>query len=147
MKRKKICCLHIFAGKPILAALSDETQLVMATLVFLVVFYCPGDLGFSLITIPPVYATVCTMKEIQRALKVTKGIKEGLEFNPNSAFAAVLIGTIKGNGSGFCTPFTRAIRGVWSGNLLPISDYIYKESVLRTLHLKPLIFSSQEMNC
>jgi len=121
------CIMTVFAGslvanpllgKPILAALSDEAQLVMATLVFLVVFYCPGDLGFSLITIPPVYATVCTMKEIQRALKVTKGIKEGLEFNPNSAFAAVLIGTIKGNGSGFCTPFTRAIRGVWSGNEL-----------------------------
>ena len=107
--------LIIFTGKPILAALSDERQILMATAVFLVVFYCPGDLGFGLVTIPPVYASVCTLKEVQRALKVSKGIKEGLAFNPNSVLAAVLIGTIKGNGSGFCTPFTRAIRGVWSG--------------------------------
>ena len=55
--------MHVFTGKAILAALNNERQILMAMAVFLVVFYCPGDLGLGLITIPPVYASVCTLKE------------------------------------------------------------------------------------
>ena len=43
----------------------------------------------------PVYATVCTIKEIYRALKISKGLKEGASFKADSIFIPVLIATIK----------------------------------------------------
>ena len=45
----------------------------------------------------PVYATICTIKEIYRALKITKGLKEGSAFKSDSMFIPVLIATIKVN--------------------------------------------------
>ena len=109
---------HHYVGKPILSAIGDERQLAIASVVFCVIFYFPGDLVFSLITITPLYAFVCVAKEVQRGLKVLKGVKEGVAFNPESVLVPLLIGTIKGNGAGFLTPFTRAMRGAASGNEL-----------------------------
>ena len=99
-----------------MSAFGDERQLAVASLVFLVVFYCPGDICFSLVTVPPVFAMVCAAKEVLRGLKVTNGVNEGLAFDAESVLVPILVGTIKGNGSGFMTPFVRAIRGAATSN-------------------------------
>ena len=84
-------------GKPILAALGDEHLLVLATIVYLVVFFSPNDIGFKMIKIVPVYASICTLKEVQRALKIYKGLKEGINFKSGSIFVPVIVATIKVN--------------------------------------------------
>jgi len=100
-------------GKPILGAFGNEQLLMQATLVYAIIFFSPFDVGYKLIKLLPVYVTVCTIKEVYRPLKIVKGLKEGTEFKPGSMFIPILIATIKGNGSGFMTPFTRVVRGEW----------------------------------
>ena len=68
---------HLFnsIGKPILGALKDEQMIVIATLVFLAVFYTPKDVFYSTVKIVPIYAVICTLKEILRAKKIYKGLE------------------------------------------------------------------------
>jgi len=116
-------------GKPILAAFGDEHLLLIASFIYLVLFFCPGDLAYKFIKLVPIYATVCTIKEIYRPLKISKGIKEGATFKSSSLFIPVVIATIKGNGSGFMTPMTRLVRGVWN----PAGHEIMKPSTTTKL--------------
>jgi len=116
-------------GKPILGAFGNEHLLLLATLVYLVIFFSPFDIGYKLIKLLPVYIVVCTIKEIYRPLKIVKGLKEGAEFKPDSMFIPILIATIKGNGSGCMTPFTRVVRGVWK----PEANEIMNASVTTKL--------------
>ena len=78
-----------------MAALGDEYLLVLATIIYLVVFFSPNDIGYKLINVLPVYASICTLKEVQRALKIYKGIKEGINFKSGSIFVPVIVATIK----------------------------------------------------
>lgn len=130
-----ICCIvssfagsliaNPLLGKPMLAALGDEHLLFLATVIYLAIFFSPGDIGYKFVKIVPIYATVCTIKEIYRALKISKGLKEGSNFKPESLFVPILVATIKGNGSGFMTPVTRVVRGVWK----PAANELMKPSV------------------
>lgn len=116
-------------GKPILDAFGNEYLLLVATLIYLVVYFSPLDVGYKLIKLLPIYIVVCTIKEVYRPLKIAKGLKEGAEFKPDSMFVPILIGILKGNGSGFMTPFTRVVRGVWT----PDENEIIKASVTSKL--------------
>ena len=62
-----------FSGKPILSALSDEYLLAITTLAYLVIFFGPADVVYSLLNYTPVYVTVCVLKEILRAKKILGG--------------------------------------------------------------------------
>ena len=94
-------------GKPILGAVKDEQMVVLVTLVYLAVFFSPKDIVYSTIKVVPVYLAICTLKEILRAKKVYKGMKEGSDAMPidgSPLFIPILIATLKGNGSGFAGP-------------------------------------------
>ena len=91
-------------GKPILAAIKDEQMIVVVTLVYLAIFFSPRDIVYDAVKIVPVYAVICTLKEILRAKKVYKGLAEGREAMPPNGsllFIPILIAVLKGNGSGF----------------------------------------------
>merc|ERR1719348_1691075 len=45
-------------GKPILSALSNEYQLLLASLVWWLVFYSPADLAYSLVTNKVLYVPI-----------------------------------------------------------------------------------------
>jgi len=112
-------------GKPVFAALSSEQKLLQATLVWLVVCYSPGDLAHSLVKNKALYIPVCVVKEIYRAKKVVGGIADASKVFPDHELAMVVIGTIKGNGSGVIKPVTRLLGGVWK----PASNEILEMSV------------------
>ena len=84
-----------FLGKPILDAFGNEYLLLVATLIYLVVYFSPFDVGYKLIKLLPIYIVVCTIKEVYRPLKIAKGLKEGAEFKPDSMFVPILIGILK----------------------------------------------------
>ena len=68
---------------------------------------------YDTIKLVPVYAIICTLKEILRAKKVFKGLEEGRNVMPQNGsllFIPVLIATLKGNGSGFAGPIVRFFR-------------------------------------
>ena len=90
-------------------AVKDEKMVVLVTLVYLGIFYSPRDIIYDGIKLVPIYCVICTLKEILRAKKVYKGLKEGREAMPldgSPLFIPVLIATLKGNGSGFAGMFS-----------------------------------------
>ena len=64
---------NFLSGKPILSALSDEYMLMLATIVYFIVFFGPADLGHTLMNYTPVYVAICVLKEILRAKKILGG--------------------------------------------------------------------------
>jgi len=100
-------------GKPILAALSNEYNVMLSTLVWWAIFYSPGDLVYSLVNNQALYIPICVIKEIYRAKKTLGGIKDASAKFPDQELLMVMIGLIKGNGSGFMKPFTRLVCGTW----------------------------------
>jgi hypothetical protein len=51
---------------------------------YLAVFFSPGDLFYSLVTIKPVYVPICVLKEIYRAKKIFAGLAEGAQGQDSS---------------------------------------------------------------
>lgn len=104
-------------GKPILHAIKDENMVILVTLVYLAIFFSPKDIVYETVKLIPVYAVICTLKEILRAKKVYKGLAEGKEAMPANGsllFIPVIIAVLKGNGSGFAGPIVRLVRGNWN---------------------------------
>ena len=50
---------------------------------------------------------MCVVKEIYRAKKTLGGINDAAKVLPDQELLMVMIGLIKGNGSGFMKPVTR----------------------------------------
>jgi len=112
-------------GKPILGAISNEYNVILATLIWWGVFYSPGDIIYSLSKNQILYVPICVIKEIYRAKKTLGGINDAAKVFPDQELLMVMIGLIKGNGSGFMKPVTRLIVGVWK----PESSELLKMSV------------------
>jgi len=101
-------------GKPILAAVSNEYQVMLASLIWWSVFFSPGDIFYSLTKHKFLYIPICVVKEIYRGKKVLGGMKAAQDIFPHNELLIVAIGVLKGNGSGFMKPITRLISGEWS---------------------------------
>lgn len=115
--------LVVFAGgmvcnallaEPILAPIKNTPQVLVATLVWYVVFYTPADIGYKLAKFLPVKIVCAAMKEVYRCKKVYDGVSHAAKLYPNAFLIMIVIGTIKGNGAGFVRLFERLIRGVWT---------------------------------
>ena len=81
-----------------MAALKDEWMVGVASIVYLAIFFCPGDLVYKLVKQKLIYVVICTLKEILRAKKVYKGLEEGKSAMPAGGsvfFIPVLIATLK----------------------------------------------------
>ena len=81
-----------------MAALKDEWMVGVASVIYLAIFFCPGDLVYKLVKQKLVYAVLCFFKEILRAKKVYKGLEEGKLAMPAGGsvfFIPVLIATLK----------------------------------------------------
>ena len=90
--------MHFGPGKPMLVAFKDEQMVLMATVVYLAIFFTPGDIVYQVIKIVPVYVIICTMKEILRAKKIYKGLEEGKTAMPQGGsllFIPIMIATLK----------------------------------------------------
>ncbi len=63
---KLIYHYYLFAGKPMFAAFADEFLVSVCVLLFLLVFFCPGDAFHAFVKLQPVYLAVCFVKEVYR---------------------------------------------------------------------------------
>lgn len=111
-------------GKPVLAAMSNEYQVMLATIIWWGVFFSPGDLVYSISKNKMVYIPTCVIKEIYRAKKIVGGMGDARKLFPENEMIILMIGTLKGNGSGFMKPITRLIIGDW----IPAKTEILKMS-------------------
>lgn len=117
------CIISIFAGsllsrfllnEPIAGAFKDNQQILIATLVWYLVFYSPADIFYKMCNLAPIRLTINILKEFHRCHKIKHGVFHAARVFPTSYFVMVLIGTINGNGSGFIRILERLCRGIWS---------------------------------
>ena len=80
------------------------------------VFYSPFDIFYKLVKFLPIKTILCALKETQRTRKIYEGVNHAMHAVPNGYIIIVLIGSIKGSGSGFMSIIDRFIRGVWIPN-------------------------------
>jgi len=104
----------IFLGEPVLSPLKNNQQLLLYTVVWYCIFYCPFDAGYKISKFLPVKLVFSCMKEIYRVKKVYDGVTHSLKVYPSGYLIALIIGTVKGNGAGFLKIFERLLRGVWT---------------------------------
>lgn len=116
------CMFSIFSGtiltnfllnEPIVGAFKNTQQVLLATCVWYFIFYSPFDLVYKICNFLPFKLVISCMKEINRCHKIHHGVMHAAKIYPSSYFIIVLIGTVKGNGSGFLKIMERMFRGIW----------------------------------
>ena len=80
------------------------------------VFFSPFDIFYKFVKLTPVKLVLCVLKEVLRVRKVYEGVAHALHIYPNSYVIIVLVGCMKGAGSGFLTILDRFNRGFYLSN-------------------------------
>uniref|UniRef100_A0A646QF42 TICCTA n=1 Tax=Hemiscolopendra marginata TaxID=943146 RepID=A0A646QF42_9MYRI len=101
-------------GEPILSAVKNNNQIVLATVVWYLIFYSPFDFVYKICKFLPIKIILSALKEVIRCKKVHDGVIHAAKLYPNSYLIMIVIGTVKGNGSGILKVFERLIRGMWT---------------------------------
>ena len=100
-------------GLPGVSPLQREDKVLLAVLVWLAVFFSPQDLVYRLVKNKVVFLLVCVLKEMYRVRKIVRGISLAQSHYPSCILIPVLVGVLKGNGSGCIRPLTLLTCGVW----------------------------------
>ncbi|TNN19974.1 Trimeric intracellular cation channel type 1B isoform 2 [Schistosoma japonicum] len=100
-------------GSPLFECFDDTVSVLTATIVWYLINYFPFDLIYRFCKILPVRLLVCSLKEVQRAKKISIGIHHGLHLFPKSPVMCVLLGLLKGVGSLYMHPVSNYILGIW----------------------------------
>ncbi|KAH8862728.1 Trimeric intracellular cation channel type 1B.1 [Schistosoma japonicum] len=100
-------------GSPLFECFDDTVSILTATIVWYLINYFPFDLIYRFCKILPVRLLVCSLKEVQRAKKISIGIHHGLHLFPKSPVMCVLLGLLKGVGSLYMHPVSNYILGIW----------------------------------
>jgi len=107
-----ICALLL--GEPPLSALKNNQLLLVATVTWYAINYSPFDVAYKAAKFLPVKILLSGMKEVYRVKKINDGVNHAAKLYPTGYLIMIIIGTIKGNGSGFMRMGERLSRGVWT---------------------------------
>ena len=107
-------------GEPILAAFRNSHDVLLATLVWYLVFYSPFDVCYKVAKFTPVKLLLACMKEVIRCKKVHDGVAHAAKVYPNGYLIMAIVGTVKGNGAAFLKIAERILRGVWTPDAVEV---------------------------
>ncbi|KAL4623114.1 trimeric intracellular cation channel type B-like isoform X1 [Arapaima gigas] len=114
--------LHCFGGavlsglmlaQPSVAPLSNTGSVLLASLVWYLVFYCPQDLVYRCSAFLPIRLVLSAMKEVSRTWKVVGGVSQARSQYKDGLLVMVAVGWARGAGSGLISNFEQLVRGVW----------------------------------
>lgn len=105
--------MHLLMGEAVIAPFKHHDDIILATLVWYLIFYSPFDLAYKAAKFLPFKIVLSVLKEVQRAHKVHSGVSHAMKIYPNAYLILVMIGTVKGAGSGIIRTFEQLVRGVW----------------------------------
>ncbi|KAF7661501.1 hypothetical protein LDENG_00260500 [Lucifuga dentata] len=103
----------IMMAEPPVAPLSNSTNVLLATLIWYLVFYCPQDLVYCCVALLPLRLLLSGMKEVTRTWKVLGGVTQAHGKYKDSLLVMIAIGWAKGAGGGLIGNFEQLVRGVW----------------------------------
>ncbi|XP_052444555.1 trimeric intracellular cation channel type B-like [Carassius gibelio] len=130
----------MMADAPV-APLTNTTNLLLASLMWYLVFYCPLDAVFSLASVFPVRLVLTVMKEVTRTWKVLGGVTQAGRKYKDGLFVMIAVGWAKGAGGGLLRNFEQLVRGVWRPETNELLKMTYPTKV--TL-LGSVLFSLQQ---
>lgn len=130
----------MMADAPV-APLSNTTNLLLASLMWYLVFYCPLDAVYSLASVLPVRLVLTAMKEVTRTWKVLGGVTQAGRKYKDGLFVMIAVGWAKGAGGGLLSNFEQLVRGVWKPETNELLKMSYPTKV--TL-LGSVLFSLQQ---
>lgn len=134
---------NLLLGEPLITPFKDQRALATASIVWYMVNYSPFDLAYKLCKLLPFKLLLCMLKEVQRAHKVYHGVIHTAKIYPNAYVIIVLIGVIKGNGSGIMKNFERLVRGIW----VPGSNEILQPTFLtKACIVASMVFLAERLN-
>ncbi|RCN51897.1 hypothetical protein ANCCAN_01985 [Ancylostoma caninum] len=107
---------NFLLGEPVIAPFKRHDDIVLATIIWYLVFYAPFDGIYKLSKVMPIKCVLSVMKEVKRAYKVTHGVSHAAKLYPSSYIVQILVGTAKGAGSGILKTVEQLVRGVWLPN-------------------------------
>ncbi|XP_016080466.1 PREDICTED: trimeric intracellular cation channel type B isoform X2 [Miniopterus natalensis] len=114
--------LHCFGGgilsclllaEPPLRFLANNTNILLASSIWYIIFFCPCDLvsqGYSFL---PVQVLAAGMKEVTRTWKIVGGVTHASSHYKNGWIVMIAIGWARGAGGSIITSFEQLIKGGW----------------------------------
>ncbi|XP_040054023.2 trimeric intracellular cation channel type B isoform X1 [Gasterosteus aculeatus] len=103
----------IMLAEPAVAPLSNSTSVLLASITWYLVFYCPVDLVYCCAALLPLRLVLSGMKEVTRTWKVLGGVTQAHGKYKDSLLVMIAIGWAKGAGGGLISNFEQLVRGVW----------------------------------
>ncbi|XP_068609193.1 trimeric intracellular cation channel type B [Brachionichthys hirsutus] len=103
----------IMLAEPPVAPLSNSGNILLASVTWYLVFYCPMDLVYSCAALLPLRLLLAGMKEVTRTWKVLGGVAQAHGKYKDSLLVMVANGWAKGAGGGLLRNFEQLVRGVW----------------------------------
>jgi len=103
----------LMLAEPPVAPLSNGTSVLLASIFWYLVFYCPLDLVYWAAALLPLRLVLTGMKEVTRTWKVLGGVLQAHGKYKDSLLVMITIGWAKGAGGGLISNFEQLARGVW----------------------------------
>nr|XP_061800181.1 trimeric intracellular cation channel type B-like [Nerophis lumbriciformis] len=103
----------IILAEPPLAPLAKGSHVLLASLVWYLMFYCPWNLMHKCVTMPPLRLVLSAMKEVTRTWKVLAGVSQARSKYKDGLLIMIATGYVKGAGGGLIINFQQLIRGAW----------------------------------
>ncbi|KAM3873974.1 trimeric intracellular cation channel type B [Diretmus argenteus] len=103
----------IMMAEPPIAPLSNSTNVLLASLIWYLVFYSPQDMVYCCTGVLPFRLLLSGMKEVTRTWKVLGGVTQAHGKYNDSLLVMIAIGWAKGAGGGLISNFEQLVRGVW----------------------------------
>ncbi|NXC58217.1 T38BB protein, partial [Aleadryas rufinucha] len=103
----------LMLGEPPVAFLAKTINILLASSVWYLVFYCPEDIFCRCFSFLPLRVLVAGMKEVTRTWKITDGIAHADIVYKDAWLVLVAVGWARGAGGGLISNFEQLVRGVW----------------------------------
>ncbi|KAM4635422.1 trimeric intracellular cation channel type B isoform 2-T2 [Polymixia lowei] len=130
-------------AEPPVAPLSNSTNVLLASIIWYLVFYCPQDLVYCCAALLPLRLVLSGMKEVTRTWKVLGGVTQAHGKYKDSLLVMIAIGWAKGAGGGLMSNFEQLVRGVWK----PETNELLKMSYPTKITLiGAVLFALQQTN-
>nr|XP_020456604.1 trimeric intracellular cation channel type B [Monopterus albus] len=104
----------VMLAEPLVAPLANSTSVLLASIIWYLVFYCPMDLVYCCAALLPLRLVLSGMKEVTRTWKVLGGVTQAHSKYKDSLLVMIAVGWAKGAGAGLIRNFEQLVRGVWT---------------------------------
>ncbi|KAJ8402389.1 hypothetical protein AAFF_G00368780, partial [Aldrovandia affinis] len=130
----------LMLAEPPVAPFSNDGNVLLASIIWYLVFYCPQDLAYRCAAMLPIRLVLSGMKEVTRTWKVLGGVAQARKHYKEGILVMIAVGWAKGAGGGLISNFEQLVRGIWK----PETNELFKMSYPTKVTLMGAVMFSAE---